>query len=63
MNLLNETFGHIDEKLIQRLFDNQIQESKTLDYKREINLKSNDDKRELLAEHNGRQQRESLDRQ
>jgi hypothetical protein len=50
MNLLNETFEHIDERLIQRLFDNQIQESKTLDYKREINLKSNDDKRELLAD-------------
>jgi hypothetical protein len=50
MDLLNEAFGNIDDKVIQRLFDNQIQEGKTLDYKREINLKSNDDKRELLAD-------------
>lgn len=50
MDLLNEAFGHVDERVIQRLFDNQIQEGKTLDYKREINLKSNDDKRELLAD-------------
>lgn len=50
MDLLNETFKDIDEKVIQRLFDSQIQENKTLDYKREIKIKSNDEKKELLAD-------------
>jgi len=36
MDLLNEAFKSINEKVIQRLFDNQ--ENKTLDYKREISI-------------------------
>lgn len=48
MYLFGTRVDNLEEKDINRLIENQIQESKTLDYKKEINLQKDNDKKEFL---------------
>jgi len=48
MYLFGIRVDKLQEKDISRLLENQIQESKTLDYKKEINLQKDKDKKEFL---------------
>lgn len=48
MHLFETRVNKLEENDITRLIENQIQESKTLDYKKEISLKKDNDKKEFL---------------
>lgn len=48
MYLFGTRVDQLEKENVTRLIENQIQESKTLDYKREINLLKDNDKKEFL---------------
>ncbi|MCL6220694.1 helix-turn-helix domain-containing protein [Zunongwangia pacifica] len=48
MYLFGTKVDRLEKKDIIRLIENQIQESKTLDYKKELNLQKDNDKKEFL---------------
>lgn len=48
MYILGIRADKVDEELIKRLIENQVQESKSLDYKRDLNISKDKDKKEFL---------------
>ena len=48
MYILGIRADKVDEDLIKRLIDNQVQENKSLDYKRDLNISKDKDKKEFL---------------
>ncbi len=48
--MINKPLDEINEKILQSLKENEIPESKTIEYKKEINLKLKEEKKEFLAD-------------